>query len=79
MAASNASNGLAGIVGGNLRALRKARGWTQADLAEAIGLRDFMAVSRWERGEHRPSEANIVALAEALNVTVADLYMEQAA
>lgn len=52
---------------------------TQAQLATEMGLSDFMTVSRWERGEHRPSLDNLIALSEALGVPVANFYMEDAA
>lgn len=81
MAGSNASPGLAATFGANLRAARKARGMKQRELAEAMGLKDFMAISRWERGEHRPKDENLIALCEALDISVASLYEihEQAA
>lgn len=52
---------------------------TQSQLAAQIGLNDFMTVSRWERGQHRPSNENLVALSEALNITVGELFTELAA
>lgn len=74
MATSNASSDLAASFAANLRAARKTRDMTQAQLAAAIGLSDFMTVSRWERGEHRPSGENLIAVCEALDITVASLY-----
>lgn len=76
MAASNASSPLAATFAANLKAARAARGYTQAELAAAMGLKDFMAISRWERGVHRPELDNLIALSEALGVTVASLYEE---
>ncbi len=38
---------------------RKQCGWTQAKLAELLGV-DVNTVSRWERGEHLPKEAEII-------------------
>lgn len=35
-----------------------------------------MTVSRWERGEHRPNDANLIALAGVLGQTVAWFYTD---
>ena len=40
----------------DLRALREARRWTQADLARLLGT-DTVTVSRWERGVSHPRPA----------------------
>ena len=37
----------------DIRALRKAKGWTQAELAAKLGT-DHVTVSRWERGVSVP-------------------------
>jgi transcriptional regulator with XRE-family HTH domain len=37
----------------DIRALRKAKGWTQAELATRLGT-DHVTVSRWERGVSVP-------------------------
>lgn len=71
MASTDASSALAATIGENLRAARKAAGLTQRELALRLGRGDVMAVSRWERAEHRPSDANLIALAEALELPVA--------
>ena len=44
-----------------IKALRKALGLTQAQLAKRLGIASY-TVSRWERGEHRPTQAMRVAL-----------------
>lgn len=79
MAASGATNGIAGTVGRNISAARKAKGLTQHQLAVLLGTGDQMTISRWERGEHRPSDENLIRVARALNVDVAQLFMERAA
>jgi transcriptional regulator with XRE-family HTH domain len=50
-----------------LRELREARGWSQQELAERVGLH-MMTVSRFERGTLKPTWENALALAEALGV-----------
>lgn len=60
----------ASTVGGRVVALRKARGWKQSDLAEALGLRSAMPVSRWERGEVAPRADHLVGLARVFGTTV---------
>jgi transcriptional regulator with XRE-family HTH domain len=51
-----------------LRELRLAKGWTQAELAQRVGVSQ-KAVARWEQGTREPSWANVVALADALGVS----------
>ena len=51
------------------RELRKARGMSQAELAEAVGVH-FTQVSRYERGDSRPNSATVTRLARALDTTV---------
>lgn len=78
MASTGASSPIAATIGANLRAAREQRGLTQRELALILG-RPFMAISRWERGEHRPSDANLIAIAEALELDVAELFRMEAA
>lgn len=53
--------------------LRLAKGWTQARLADEVGcLRKD--VSRWERGERRPSIGSAIKLARALDCKIEDLF-----
>ena len=56
--------------------LRKAKGMTQADLAEQMGITD-KAVSKWERDLSYPDIASIPHLAEILGVTVDELLTVQ--
>lgn len=48
-------------------AARNARGWSQRDLAEAIGVSQPV-IARLERGERDPRLSTMVALCEALNL-----------
>ena len=52
-------------VGGSIARLRKARGLTQAELAERINYSD-KAVSKWERAESLPDVLTLINLAEQL-------------
>lgn len=47
--------------------LRTARGLTQRDVAKALDCAERL-VSRWETGEGRPSDENIVKLSELYGV-----------
>lgn len=76
MTASNATTGLAGILAANVRDARKAAGLTQHELAIALGRGDAMTVSRWERGEHKPSDESLLALARVLDRPVAWFYVD---
>lgn len=54
-------------LGGHIRHLREARGWTQGKFARELE-KTQGEVSRWERGEVRPSYDNIVLIAKTLGV-----------
>ena len=60
------------IVADNLAELRKARGLTQAQLAEKFNYSD-KAVCRWESGDTLPDINVLCALAEFYGVTMNDL------
>ena len=54
--------------GNRLRKLRRdARGFTQRDLADRIGI-EFGQISRYERGHVLPNAETVVSLAEALKI-----------
>lgn len=63
------------VYGKRLRSARMAKGWTQAQLAERIGMVDSVSgatrVSRYETGQHDPDPATSQALAKALGLPVA--------
>lgn len=48
-------------------------GYTQEDLAELCGV-DASCISSWETGKWSPSAKNTLRLAQALKVSVEDLY-----
>ncbi len=60
------------LTAATIRSLREARGLTQRQLAEAIGVTD-KAVSKWESGRGLPDISLVDALASALGVSVAEL------
>lgn len=68
---------LEAIVSSNLTALRKRRGWTQAELAEKIHYSD-KSVSKWERGEALPDLKVLKTLSKLYGVTV-DCFLTEGA
>lgn len=59
-------------IGSRVRQLRKLRGMTQSELAEAIGRR-MDAISMIERGKSLPSLDTLAALSSAMNVPIETL------
>jgi len=57
----------------NLRSLRKARGYTQIELARRTGLTNSY-ISKIERELKNPSLANLDALARGLEASLPDLF-----
>ena len=56
-------------IGNKISELRKEKGWSQTDLAQAVNAsRDI--IGKYERGEHSPSIEMATKLAETLDVTV---------
>lgn len=66
---------LAKRLGRNIARCRKARGLTQAALAEQLGI-EPESVSRCERGATLPSLASLEQFASVLGATIADLLAE---
>lgn len=56
-----------------IQRFRTELGYTQEDLADLCGV-DASCISRWETGKWSPSEKNTLRLAQALKVSVEDLY-----
>lgn len=59
-------------IGVQLRAARKTAGLTQEQLGERIS-RDAKSVSRWENGHRAPDLGDLLLIADALGVPLADL------
>ena len=59
--------------GKNIYSLRKERGWTQAELADRLGVTN-QAVSKWETGESLPDSSLLLPLSELFGVTIDELF-----
>ena len=62
----------AGKTGELIAALRKEKGWSQAELAERLGVTN-KAVSRWETGRGYPDVELLPLVARELGVTISEL------
>ena len=62
--------------GEKLQALRKARGWSQEELARQINV-SRQALSKWESGAAVPDTENVVALSLLFGVTTDYLLLEE--
>ncbi len=62
------------VIGANIRRLRRARGWTQDDLANRVG-RARANISRTETGAFALNAPGMLAFAEALEVDVSELFL----
>ena len=61
------------IFADNLRRFRKYMHWTQEQLGEKLGYSE-KAVSKWESGNSIPPAETLLVLADALNVSLDDLF-----
>lgn len=52
-----------------IRELREARGWTQLELGNKLGVTP-VTVYNWERGQHMPTALQLRALAGAFGVSM---------
>ena len=68
----------AAAFGARLRSLRDQRGWTQANLAEAVGAYASQ-ISKYESGEVMPEGETLAALADALDVSLDELVLGRTA
>jgi len=60
-------------LGDRIRRLRKARGWTQAEMAERVGIdRSFLADV--ERGKRNVSILNLELIADGFRVSLSQLF-----
>jgi transcriptional regulator with XRE-family HTH domain len=72
MAISPAADPQNPSVGAYIRAARRALGWTQDDLAKAVGV-SRSAVAQWETDRAGQVRANLTRIAKVLQVPVTDL------
>ena len=61
-----------GDIGSRIRRLREAKGFTQEELADSVGMMRSN-ISRIEAAKHRPTLETLEKIAQALDVSVADL------
>ena len=59
-------------IGKFIAACRKEKGYTQASLAEELGITD-RAVSKWETGKSLPDSSIMLELCELLSINVNEL------
>ncbi|CAH1674014.1 HTH cro/C1-type domain-containing protein [Hyphomicrobiales bacterium] len=64
------------VIGANARALRLARGLTQAQVATRLGV-DRAHVSALEQGQRNPTAISLYQIATALETTVSSLVDER--
>ena len=67
-----AAENLQSIIAGNIAALRRTRGFTQAELADKLGYSD-KSVSKWERGLSFPDISMLEPLSELLDISIMEL------
>lgn len=60
-------------MGEKIRALREAKGLSQKELAEALGV-DQTAISAWEKNKNEPTLFNLRRLCDVLGVQPAELF-----
>lgn len=61
------------IFGKHLQNLREAKGYSQEQLAELVGV-EYQTISRIETGYYFTSYDNLQKIANALNLTIKDLF-----
>jgi transcriptional regulator with XRE-family HTH domain len=59
--------------GNRLRYLRKKKGWTQAEMADLLGL-DRSYVGEIEQGKRNPCLLNLEVIADGLKITLPKLF-----
>lgn len=66
-----------GAVSIRLAEVRREKGWTQTELAEASGI-NRVTIARYETGKQSPTLRLLEKLAEALGVSISDLSEKKA-
>lgn len=65
-----------GAIGVRVRTVREARGLTQKELAQRVGITQG-ALSNYERGKRDMAVSTVIAIAEALDVPVSQIVGEK--
>jgi transcriptional regulator with XRE-family HTH domain len=60
------------VIGARIRAVRLERGFSQSEVANAIGI-TFQQLQKYETGKNRIAAATLAALSETLDVHLSDL------
>jgi XRE family aerobic/anaerobic benzoate catabolism transcriptional regulator len=63
------------LLGERIRALRKRKGWRQIDLAQHSGVHE-VHISDLERGAREAGLRTLLAIAQALEVKLSDLFRQ---
>jgi GTP pyrophosphokinase len=63
-------------IGERIKAARKAKGLSQEQLGEKLGI-SFQAVSSWETGKFIPDSEHLPALAKVLDISLDSLFAEE--
>lgn len=58
----------------NLRSLRIANGYTQKEVADALGLESSSTVTMWENGTRKPSVDKLPEIAAFFHCTIDELF-----
>ena len=64
-------------IGSLIRAQRRAKGLTQTDLGNAVGI-SFQSLQAYEKGAHRVPGTRLEQIAKALNMSLSDFFEESA-
>lgn len=64
------------IIGRKIRELRDSRGLTQRELASLLGYK-LLTVSRWERGERKPSFSDLKRLSDIFGISISYFLEEK--
>lgn len=61
--------------GENIKALRKAKGFTVKDLQNYFGFEEPQAIYRWQQGKTVPTVDNLYALSQVLEVSMNEIIV----
>ena len=64
------------MIGANIKRIMKRKMWTQARLAEAIGVSES-TLHGWLADDHAPNAYAMLDIADALNISVLEIYGDE--